>query len=289
MVALSFNICNSWVAIATSLAIAISAGGSVTLLYGIICSCVVYACVGVSLAEMISVYPTPGGQYHFTSILASKKWSRGLSYICGSISMFSWIALTAAATILGAQMVIALPESFVEGYTPQPWHYFIVYQGINIAMLLYNLFALRVTPWIHNIGCGSSSIKLDLTSADNISCIDCHHLRRGNHHMRRPIDQAGFRRGLDHVPQHFGMARRGHLLDWPLDALLHVCRHRLDPASHRDLREPTKGCSARAHDYRSCGCHYWLRLLRRHVLWHHRLERVGEHKVCRLWPRAHGS
>ncbi|GAB7334202.1 hypothetical protein MBLNU13_g06259t2 [Cladosporium sp. NU13] len=152
MVALSFNICNSWVAIATSLAIAISAGGSVTLLYGIICSCVVYACVGISLAEMISVYPTPGGQYHFTSILASKRWSRGLSYICGSISMFSWIALTAAATILGAQMVIALPESFVEGYTPKPWHYFVVYQAINIAMLLYNLFALRVTPWIHNIG-----------------------------------------------------------------------------------------------------------------------------------------
>ena len=153
MIALSFNICNSWVAIATSLALAISAGGPVTLLYGIIFSCVAYACVGISLAEMISVYPTPGGQYHFTSILAPKAWSHGLSYVCGSISMFSWIALTAAATILGAQMVIAFPESYVEGYTPQPWHYFVVYQAINIAMLLYNLFAIRVTPWIHNVGC----------------------------------------------------------------------------------------------------------------------------------------
>ena len=153
MIALSFNICNSWVAIATSLALAISAGGPVTLLYGIIFSCVAYACVGISLAEMISVYPTPGGQYHFTSILAPKAWSHGLSYVCGSISMFSWIALTAAATILGAQMVIAFPESYVEGYTPQPWHYFVVYQAINIAMLLYNLFAIRVTHWIHKVGC----------------------------------------------------------------------------------------------------------------------------------------
>jgi choline transport protein len=153
MVALSFNICNSWVAIATSLALAISAGGPVTVLYGIMCSCAVYACVGISLAEMISVYPTPGGQYHFTSILAPKAWSRGLSYMCGSISMFSWITVTAAATILGAQMVIALPEQYVEGYTPQPWHYFVVYQAINVAMLLYNLLAIRVTPWIHNVGC----------------------------------------------------------------------------------------------------------------------------------------
>ena len=193
MVALSFNICNSWVAIATSLAIAISAGGSVTLLYGVLCSCIVYASVGISLAEMISVYPTPGGQYHFTSILASKRWSRGLSYICGSISMLSWIALTAAATILGAQMVIALPESFVEGYTPKPWHYFIVYQGINVAMLLYNLFAIRLTPWIHNVGCESSSGKTpDQTFADKTSCFDCHHLRRGNNHMRRTVHEGEF-------------------------------------------------------------------------------------------------
>jgi choline transport protein len=67
--------------------------------------------------------------------------------------MFSWITVTAAATILGAQMVIALPEQYVEGYTPQPWHYFVVYQAINVAMLLYNLLAIRVTPWIHNVGC----------------------------------------------------------------------------------------------------------------------------------------
>ena len=235
MVALSFNICNSWVAIATSLAIAISAGGSVTLLYGVICSCIVYASVGISLAELISVYPTPGGQYHFTSILASKKWSRGLSYICGSVSMFSWIALTAAATILGAQMVIALPESFVEGYTPQPWHYFVVYQGINIAMLLYNLFALRATPWIHNVGCESSPIVLDKTSADNTSCVDCHHLRRGNNNMRRAVHERKFRSRMDYVPQRHRMARRGDIFDWPLHALLHVRRYRLDLASHRNL------------------------------------------------------
>jgi choline transport protein len=157
MVALSFNICNSWVAIATSLALAISAGGPVTVLYGIICSCAVYACVAISLAEMISVYPTSGGQYHFTSILASRAWSRGLSYVCGSISIFSWIALTAAATILGSQMVIALPEQYIEDYTPKPWHDFVVYQAINILMLLYNLFTIRITPWIHNFGCECDS------------------------------------------------------------------------------------------------------------------------------------
>ncbi|KAH0421298.1 hypothetical protein KCU90_g9563, partial [Aureobasidium melanogenum] len=62
IIALSFNICNSWVAIATSLAIAISAGGTATLIYGIPLATIAYAATGVSLAELSSCYPTAGGQ-----------------------------------------------------------------------------------------------------------------------------------------------------------------------------------------------------------------------------------
>lgn len=62
IIALSFNICNSWVAIATSLAIAISAGGTATLIYGIPLATIAYAATGASLAELASCYPTAGGQ-----------------------------------------------------------------------------------------------------------------------------------------------------------------------------------------------------------------------------------
>lgn len=60
MVALSFDICNSWAAIASTLAVAVNAGGPVTLLYGIILAFVVYAAVAASLAELASIYPTAG-------------------------------------------------------------------------------------------------------------------------------------------------------------------------------------------------------------------------------------
>ncbi|KAI4726177.1 amino acid transporter [Aureobasidium sp. EXF-10728] len=152
IIALSFNICNSWVAIAASLAIAISAGGTATLIYGIPLATLAYAATGASLAELASCYPTAGGQYHFASILAPKRLSRGLSYACGSIAMFSWIALGAAATILASQMLLALAAFYHSGYVPQAWHYFLVYQAINVVFLLYNLFALAKTPWVHNVG-----------------------------------------------------------------------------------------------------------------------------------------
>jgi choline transport protein len=71
-------ICNSWAGISATFALAIAQGGPVTLIYGPIIMCVLVGACAVSLAELASVYPTAGGQYHWVSILAPEKWSRGL-------------------------------------------------------------------------------------------------------------------------------------------------------------------------------------------------------------------
>lgn len=73
-----WNICNSWAGIVGTLAIGISEGGTVLLLYGIILIAVFGGCFTSTLAELASVYPTAGGQYHWTSILSPKKYSRAL-------------------------------------------------------------------------------------------------------------------------------------------------------------------------------------------------------------------
>ncbi|KAL1592459.1 hypothetical protein SLS59_009812 [Nothophoma quercina] len=72
-------ICNSWAGIAATFALAIAQGGPVTLVYGPIVMCVLVGACAVSLAELASVYPTAGGQYHWVSILAPEKWNQGLS------------------------------------------------------------------------------------------------------------------------------------------------------------------------------------------------------------------
>lgn len=58
IVAVGYNICNSWVAIAASLAIGISQGGTVTLIYGALLTVAAYAGICTTLAELASVYPT---------------------------------------------------------------------------------------------------------------------------------------------------------------------------------------------------------------------------------------
>lgn len=49
-----------------------------TLLYGIVIIFVLGGACALSMAEIASVYPTSGGQYHWTSILAPERASRGL-------------------------------------------------------------------------------------------------------------------------------------------------------------------------------------------------------------------
>jgi choline transport protein len=130
----------------------------VTFLYGIILASVVYLCVAVSLGELASVYPTAGGQYHFTYLLAPESVKRGLPYTCGVASTCSWIFLTAAVQILFAQALLALPASLVDGYMPKTCHYFLVFESMNAVSLAYNILLLQRTPWIHNLGCELSYV-----------------------------------------------------------------------------------------------------------------------------------
>ncbi|KAL2833979.1 amino acid/polyamine transporter I [Aspergillus pseudoustus] len=152
IIAVGYNISNSWVAIAASFAIAIQSGGAVSLLYGIILVTFAMLCTGVTLAELASVYPTAGGQYHFTSILASRRWSRSLSYLSGLAAIFSWICLGASIALSATNSLMAIIIRWRPEYVSQTWHYFLVYQLFNIVIVLYNAFLTNKTLWVYNVG-----------------------------------------------------------------------------------------------------------------------------------------
>ncbi|EXJ86696.1 hypothetical protein A1O3_03649 [Capronia epimyces CBS 606.96] len=152
ILSLGFNICNSWVGMASSLAIGITQGGTVTVLYGAILTTIVYLATAATLAELSAVYPTAGGQYHFTSLLAPARFSKGLSYACGVIAAFSWVSLSAAVAILNAQWIIAVAVIWNPGYLPHTWHYFLIYQMLSFVLLLSNIFVVKRAPWMHDIG-----------------------------------------------------------------------------------------------------------------------------------------
>ncbi|KAF4868981.1 Choline transport protein [Colletotrichum siamense] len=152
IIGLGWNICNSWSAIAVTLSISIASGGPVTLLYGIILIFVLGGACALSMAEIASVYPTAGGQYHWTSILAPERSSRVLSYCCGSVNFLGWIANGAGFVIQMPVMVLSLASYLDPQYIPETWHIFLLFQAFNFAFTAYNIFLMKRTAWIHDLG-----------------------------------------------------------------------------------------------------------------------------------------
>lgn len=61
MTGMAFAILNTWIALASTLAIVLPSGGSVAFVYGFIFCVVCNFCIAASMGEMASVWPTAGG------------------------------------------------------------------------------------------------------------------------------------------------------------------------------------------------------------------------------------
>lgn len=127
-----------------------------TLIYSVLVTSVMYLCISLVIAELASVYPTAGGQYHFTSILAPEAMNRHLSYVCGFITTFYWVATGAAVLTITAEQITALAEYYNPGLPGHSWQVFLIYQAEGFVVLLFNIFALKKLPIIHNVGCKRS-------------------------------------------------------------------------------------------------------------------------------------
>ena len=75
------------------------------------------------------------------------------SYSCGAINIFGWIAICAGICIIIPQIIFGIVVFYKETFIPQAWQVFLLYQALNLVILLYNLFVLRRAEWTHNIGC----------------------------------------------------------------------------------------------------------------------------------------
>ena len=73
----------SWEGTLSYLGFVLVDGGTGLLFWGSIACSIGQALVYASIAEMASVSPTAGGQYHWVSEFAPAKWQKPLSYLTG--------------------------------------------------------------------------------------------------------------------------------------------------------------------------------------------------------------
>lgn len=111
----------TWEAVFFANGAAMLNGGPPTLIYGFIYAFAGALTTAASLGELASMYPTSGGQYHWTAMLAPPSQKAFLSWFCGWIATLGWVANTAAGAFFAATMIQGVLVQTSASYIYQRW------------------------------------------------------------------------------------------------------------------------------------------------------------------------
>ncbi|CAH0021633.1 unnamed protein product [Clonostachys rhizophaga] len=139
----------TWEALASVLATALVSGGPPCLLYNYIAALVFTACITVSLAEIASIYPTAGGQYHWVSAMSPPSKRSLPAFLTGWISIGGQILFSASAAFAGGLQMQGLIVLNNDGFVSEPWQGVLFYWAILAYSAATNIWGLRVLPHIN--------------------------------------------------------------------------------------------------------------------------------------------
>ncbi|OQO00905.1 hypothetical protein B0A48_13594 [Cryoendolithus antarcticus] len=112
----------SWEGILSTAALGLGNGGSAGLLYTNLATWIGFIAVYASLGEQGSMAPTSGGQYHWVSEFAPRKYQKVLSYIVGWLGLLGWQVGVAFSAFLAGTQIQGLLVLNYESYGYERWH-----------------------------------------------------------------------------------------------------------------------------------------------------------------------
>lgn len=155
IIGLGLSIVNGWVAMSSTIVIGLGQGGTPVILYGLIGTSLINALVISTIAELAAAYPTAGGQYVWSAILSGshrgtaegRKPSRHpWSFVVGWATIYEWIVIVAAVSIICAQTVFGLVQTFHPDFEIQRWQVFLIFELVNTNSMIANIFFVNRMP-----------------------------------------------------------------------------------------------------------------------------------------------
>ncbi|KAI0416382.1 amino acid transporter [Xylaria grammica] len=141
---LSSSVLVSWEGIlftSTSTFVHVGSGG---VIWTFLISWVGITSVYTVIAELSSMAPTAGGQYHWVALMAPKSCRNFLSYLTAWLTTLAWQAISittsfSIATLVQGIVVLARPS-----YSPQPWHTVLIMLGVALLSVFVNSTTGRI-------------------------------------------------------------------------------------------------------------------------------------------------
>ncbi|KAK5658294.1 hypothetical protein OQA88_2269 [Cercophora sp. LCS_1] len=126
-------------------------GGTAGMIWGYLLTWMGYLLVFASMAEMASISPTSGGQYHWVSEFSSPQTQRFLSYITGWVSVLGWQVGLASVAFLVGTMIQGLLVLNYPDYAFENWHGTLFVIAISSFCIIFNTFLAKKLPMVEGL------------------------------------------------------------------------------------------------------------------------------------------
>ncbi|KAI8665471.1 hypothetical protein NCS56_00983200 [Fusarium sp. Ph1] len=150
---MSFVLASIPCGLATTLFYPLNGGGPVNIIWGWVVVSLIIICVALSLGEITSIYPTAGGVYYQTFMLAPRRWRRVAGWVCGWMYLVGNISITLSVNFVASQFLIACINIFerepgigiLEGTAYQVY---LIFLGITLLTNTVSALGNKWLPWI---------------------------------------------------------------------------------------------------------------------------------------------
>jgi len=141
----------TWEAMLATSSYGLIDGGLGGLIWTYIGVVIMFTCVVASMADMASMAPTSGGQYHWVSEFAPKSMQKYLSYVVGWVSALGWQAGTASTAFLTGTMIQGLIVLNNPNYNPTRWQGTLFTIAISLVATFFNTYGAKHLPLLEGL------------------------------------------------------------------------------------------------------------------------------------------
>ncbi|PWY88030.1 amino acid transporter [Aspergillus sclerotioniger CBS 115572] len=148
IVAFGCTLIASWEVVLTMMSSPLVDGGTAGFIWGFLVVSVGVLLLFASLAEMASMAPTAGGQYHWVSEFAPKSCQKFLSYITGWLCATGWECAIVSIAFLAGTIIQGLAILNYPDYVFKQWHGTLITIAITLFSVLFNTFLAKKLPLV---------------------------------------------------------------------------------------------------------------------------------------------
>ncbi|KAI9801611.1 MAG: hypothetical protein M1825_003290 [Sarcosagium campestre] len=141
----------TWEAMIATSAFGLIDGGLAGVIWVFLGTVVFFSTMVCSMADMASMAPTSGGQYHWVSEFAPPSTQKFLSYMVGWLSALGWQAGTASTAYLAGTMILGLINLNYPSYTPTQWQGTLITIAVALVATFFNTYGASQLPTLEGL------------------------------------------------------------------------------------------------------------------------------------------